>query len=64
MTALRNVQIWKLAPDRNAYGKHAGWYLLVSEDGEDELAGPFRYEDEAEFHAAENGWIITADERS
>lgn len=52
------VAVWRLAEDRGAYGRQAGWYILTTPDGEDEvigLGGPWRTMKEAHAAAAKNG---------
>ena len=52
------VSLWQLAPDRESYGDHAEWWILVTPDGRDELAGPWETDEEAEAHAAAQGWTV------
>jgi len=42
------MTLYQLANDRETYGERALWWLVVSDDLEDELAGPFATQDEAE----------------
>lgn len=42
------MRLYQLAPDEKEYFEKAGWWLVVSDDGEDELAGPFATQEEAE----------------
>ena len=41
------MKIWQLAPDTEAYGEHAGWWIVTSDDGEEEIAGPYRTDRQA-----------------
>lgn len=50
--------VWQLADDPASYPDIAGWFILVSPDGEDELAGPWPTEHDARLHAAQNGWTL------
>lgn len=42
------MKLYQLAPDHKEYGDKAEWWLVVSDDLEDEIAGPFETPDEAE----------------
>ena len=42
------MMLWQLAPDSAVYGEHAGWWLVVTDDGDRELAGPYSTQAEAE----------------
>lgn len=42
------MKLYQLAPDHKEYGEKAGWWLVVSDDLETELAGPFPTMEEAE----------------
>ena len=42
------MKLYQLAPDVENYGDHAGWWLVVSDDLEDELAGPYPTRKKAE----------------
>lgn len=54
----RLVSLWQLAPDAAAYGDHAGWWIFVTPDSRDELAGIWETEDEAREYAAKMRWAI------
>jgi len=46
------VSIWRLA-NEESYGEQAGWYMLTTPDGEDEIdGGPWATEEEAKQFAA------------
>lgn len=45
------MKLFQLAPDHKEYGDKAGWWMVVSGDLEDELAGPFATRPEAEIAA-------------
>lgn len=42
------MKLYQLADDFDTYGARAGWWLVVSNDLDDELAGPFATQDEAQ----------------
>lgn len=44
---------WQLADDPGTYGDKAGWWLVVSPDFEDEIAGPFATREECDRIIAE-----------
>jgi hypothetical protein len=46
------MKIWQLAPDPEAYGEHAGWYMVVSDDLATDLDGPYRTLREAQAFIA------------
>lgn len=52
------VSIWRLADDPDAYGDIAGWFILVTPDGEEEVAGTWATEEGAREFAEERGWEV------
>lgn len=52
------VSIWQLAPDEISYGEKAGWFILVTPDGDTEMAGTWPTAEEARNHAIKRGWSI------
>lgn len=50
--------LWQLAPDRDAYGDRAGWWILTTPDGETELAGPWPTAEGAIDYAKQAGWVL------
>lgn len=55
------VRLWALADDPDTYGVLAGQLLVVSADGETELAGPFPSAAEAYAECHARGWRIAED---
>ena len=61
---MRQVSIWQLANDPEAYGEDAGKFILTRPDGEDEVAqglamfNPFGTADEAQAYATAHGWEV------
>lgn len=42
------MKLFQLGPDHKEYGDRAEWWMVVSDDLEDELAGPFATKELAE----------------
>jgi hypothetical protein len=58
---MKQVSVWKLAQDNEAYGKKAGWYILVSPNGEEEVAPgkAWSTREDAEAYATDaQGWEV------
>ena len=49
MMTPRPWKLWRLADDVKTYGDKAGKLILVTEDGEEEVCGPFWNDEDAEF---------------
>jgi xanthine/CO dehydrogenase XdhC/CoxF family maturation factor len=41
------MRLYQLADCTKTYDNRAGWWMVVSDDSEEELAGPFEIEQEA-----------------
>jgi hypothetical protein len=41
------MKLWQLSLDTEVYGDHAGWWVVTTDDQEDEIAGPFETSAEA-----------------
>jgi hypothetical protein len=55
----KQVSVWQLADDPEAYGDDAGKFILTSPDGEDEAdCGIFDTADEASDYAFVLGWEV------
>jgi hypothetical protein len=48
------MKLYQLADDVGTYGENAGWWMIVSDDGDTELAGPFKHRTEAEKWISDN----------
>jgi hypothetical protein len=48
------MKLYQLADTIDVYEDHAGWWMVVSDDMEDELAGPFEKKEEAEQWIKDN----------
>lgn len=56
---MKEVSIWQLAEDEDAYGTDSGRFILTSPDGEEEESAlVFDTEAEAEAFASAQGWTI------
>lgn len=44
------MKLFELADDPETYGEQAGWWLVVSDDAENELSNPFPTEEMAQIH--------------
>jgi hypothetical protein len=44
------MKLYQLAHDHETYGDQASWWLVVSDDGEQEFSQPFPTEDKAQIH--------------
>ena len=55
---MKKVSLWQLANDFETYGDTEGWFILVSPDAEDELAGPFATEIEAMSYATAHSFQV------
>lgn len=42
------MKLWQLEDNTETYGEFANGWLIVSDDCEDEIAGPFKTQSEAE----------------
>lgn len=49
------MKLYQLADDVDAYGENAGWWMVVSDDGNEELAGPFKTRAEAQQWLRDKG---------
>lgn len=52
------ASLWQLAEDRDTYGDRAGWYVLTTPDGNEELAGPWEHVESAHAFATAAGWTL------
>jgi len=48
------MNLYQLADDVGTYGENAGWWMVVSDDGNEELAGPFKTRAEAQKWLRDN----------
>jgi hypothetical protein len=48
------MKLYQLADDVGTYGEQAGWWMVVSDDSDMELAGPFQDRAEAEKWIRDN----------
>jgi hypothetical protein len=45
-----SMKLFELADDPETYGDQAGWWLVVSDDIEVEISGPYSTEEKAQIH--------------